>query len=98
MSISGQWDIAVDTPMGVQKSVLTLQADGETLTGSQQSQFGNTPLKNGAVDGDKLSWTLSPMIPFPMTLKFEAAINGDSISGTVTTAMGSSPLSGSRKA
>ncbi|MBI1684079.1 hypothetical protein [Caulobacter hibisci] len=98
MSIAGQWDIAVDTPMGVQKSVLSLATDGQTLSGELLNQFGSTPLKEGLVDGEKLTWILQPMIPMPMTLKFEASVSGDTISGAVTSTLGTSPLTGARKA
>lgn len=97
MAIDGQWDITVNTPMGAQKSVLTLKTDGAILTGEQSGQFGVTPLKDGTVDGDKLTWKLDLTAPFPMKLDVEAAISGDAIEGLVKTPMGNSPLTGSRK-
>jgi hypothetical protein len=98
MAIDGQWDITVDTPMGVQRSVLTLKTDGATLTGEQLGQFGVTPLKDGKVDGDALSWRLELTVPFPIKLDVEATVTGDSIEGQVKTPMGVSPLKGARKA
>lgn len=96
MAIDGQWDITVNTPMGPQKSTLTLKAEGDVLTGEQANQFGKFPLKDGKVDGDKIAWSVQITAPFPMTLKIEATIDGDAITGSVQTPMGSSPLSGGR--
>lgn len=97
MSFTGNWNIVIDSPMGKQESSLTLAEAGNKLTGRQRSSFGEGDILNGAVDGNKASWTIDMTSPFKITLTFSATVNGDSISGVVNAgAFGDSPFQGSR--
>jgi hypothetical protein len=96
--IDGDWDVLVKSPMGEQKSVASLKADGNVLTGRNASSAETQPLVDGKVDGDKLSWSMNATSPFPIKLDFEATISGDRIEGTVTAGMfGKMPLVATRR-
>ena len=55
MSVDGNWNITVNSPMGAQPSSLSLKADGGTLTGTQSAQGNTADIANGKVDGDTLN-------------------------------------------
>ena len=97
-NIDGSWDCVVKSPLGDQKTVLTVKTDGATFTGSNSGAMGSMDV-NGEVDGETISWKQSMTVPMPMTLDCQATIDGDTLTGTVGAgAFGSFPMSGTRKA
>jgi len=97
MSIDGTWTITVNSPMGPQPSTLVLTSDGATVTGSQSAQGNTSPISNGKVDGDTVTWSNSITTPFPMTLEFTGVVDGDKLTGSVKAgSFGSFPFSGGR--
>ncbi|NML07032.1 hypothetical protein [Sphingomonas sp. G-3-2-10] len=96
-NVDGSWDTLVRSPMGDQKATLTIASSGDTFTGTYSGAMGNAEIKDGKVDGDKLTWKLDISVPMPMTLDAEATVDGDAITGTVTAgAFGAFPLTGTR--
>ena len=99
MSVAGTYECVTKTPMGDQKSDVTINVDGDTFTGTNVGAMGSMDMENGKVDGNKLTWTMKMTVPMPMTLEGEATVDGDTITGSVKAgAFGSFPLSGTRKA
>jgi hypothetical protein len=83
--------------MGPQPSTLVLTADGDSLTGSQSAQGSTSPISNGKIDGDTLTWSNSITTPFPMTLEFTGKVDGDTLTGSVKAgSFGSFPFAGGR--
>ncbi|MCW3837502.1 hypothetical protein ACFQ1E_14940 [Sphingomonas canadensis] len=96
-NVDGNWNTVTKSPMGDQAATLTIASDGGSFTGTYAGAMGTTEIKNGKLDGDTLSGSFDITVPMPMTLTFEAKVDGDSISGTVTAgAFGSFPLTGTR--
>jgi hypothetical protein len=99
MSVAGSYDCVTKTPMGDQKSVMTVTVDGDSWTGSNVGGQGTLDCKEGKVDGNTITWKMDMVVPMPMTLEGTATVDGDSISGTVKAgAFGAFPLSGTRVA
>ncbi|MBS3931481.1 MAG: hypothetical protein KGZ65_09615 [Sphingomonadales bacterium] len=99
MSLSGTYECVTKTPMGDQKSDVTINVDGDTFTGTNAGAQGTLEMENGKVDGNKLTWTMKMTVPMPMTLEGEATIDGDTLSGGVKAgAFGTFPINGTRKA
>ena len=97
MSVDGNWNITVQSPMGAQPSTLSLKADGGTLTGTQSAQGNTSDIASGKVDGDTVTWSNSITTPFPMTLEFTGKVEGDILNGNVKAgAFGSFPFTGTR--
>ncbi|MDE0063000.1 MAG: hypothetical protein OXP09_07710 [Gammaproteobacteria bacterium] len=97
MSADGTWNTTMNTPMGAQQATLELKTDGSSLTGTMSGQQGTIELKDGAADGDSLSWKVDITTPMAMTLEFSATVDGDSISGNVKLgAFGTASFSGTR--
>jgi hypothetical protein len=56
--IDGKWTGSIDTPGGAMTIAYTFKSDGATLTGSSLGPDGSPlPVKNGKVDGNKISFT-----------------------------------------
>ena len=83
MAIDGNWEITINSPMGAQKAKLELQAKDGALTGTQHAQGSSQPVANGKADGNNVSWSANITSPMPMTLEFEAKVDGDTMSGNV---------------
>lgn len=98
-AVDGDWDVTVKSPMGDQKSVLTVNSDGGSFTGKMAGGMGTMDITGGSVEGNTLKWKMSITVPMPLTLDATATVDGDNISGDVDTgAFGKMALSGCRKA
>ena len=99
MSVAGTYECVTKTPMGDQKSDVTIVVDGDTFTGTNVGAMGSMDMENGKIDGNTLTWSMKMTVPMPMTLEGEATVDGDAITGTVKAgAFGSFGLTGTRKA
>ncbi len=97
MSVSGTYNVVSKTPMGDQNGTFTVNADGDSFTGSMTNPMGNMDISSGKVAGNTLTWTMDMKVPMPMTLECEATVDGDAISGSIKAgAFGSMALSGTR--
>lgn len=83
MSVDGNWNMKMNTPMGEQAGTLALASDGNTLTGEMTAATGKATVEDGVIDGSKLTWKAKVTTPMPMTLEFDAEVDGDSITGNV---------------
>lgn len=57
--IDGNWKGTRETPDGVFEINYTFKVEGKELKGVWKTQFGEAPLENGKVDGNKISYTVS---------------------------------------
>ena len=97
--LDGTWETVTNTPMGQQKATVTLQTDGDSLSGTMSGAQGTVDINDGSVDGNTGTWKVSITSPMPMTLEFSATADGDSISGNVKLgAFGSATFTGTRSA
>ena len=98
MSVAGTYECVTKTPMGDQKSDVTINVDGDTFTGTNVGAMGSMDLEGGKVDGNKLTWSMKMTVPMPMTLEGEATVDGDTLTGSVKAgAFGTFPMNGTRK-
>jgi hypothetical protein len=82
MSFAGNWNIEINSPMGLQKATANISVDGGKLSGQFSSPQGQMPIE-GTVDGDKATFVGKATSPMPMTLEYEATLSGDAFSGTM---------------
>jgi hypothetical protein len=79
--VSGKWKAEFTTPDGTQRvNTFTFKADGSTLTGTVAGTQDETPIKNGTVSGEAISFTADR--PFG-TFTYKGKISGDEIRFTV---------------
>jgi hypothetical protein len=96
MSADGSWKITINTPMGAQVVTADIKTSGDTFTGVTKGQMGSQEV-SGKVNGNTLTWSSSITSPMPMTLEFEAKVDGDNMSGNVKLgAFGNAALTGVR--
>jgi len=94
--LDGSYECVVKSPLGDQKSTLTIKVDGAAFSGTNAGAMGSGDV-NGTVDGNTISWQQQMTVPMPMTLECEATIEGDSLTGTVGAgAFGKFPMTGTR--
>lgn len=97
MSADGDWNVKMNSPMGAQEAVLTLNAEGGSLSGKMSGPQGVQEFDGGTIEGDALAWSVSLTQPMPMELAFTAKVDGDSISGDVKLgAFGNATFEGTR--
>ena len=97
MSVGGKYECVTRSPMGDQTSILTVEVDGDTFSGSNSGPMGNIAITCGTVDGNAITWSSEITVPMPMKLDCKATIDGDKVTGSVTAGMfGSFPMTGKR--
>lgn len=86
--VAGRWNASVDTEFGPFAFVLEFVVDAAgQLTGSMQSDLlGATPIQDGTIDGDELSFklTFEGGPGGPMTIDYAGTVDGDELSLTST--------------
>ncbi len=99
MSVAGVYDCVTKTPMGDQNSVLTIEVDGDAITGSNVGAQGSMELEDGKADGDSATWTMNMTSPMPMKLEASVSVDGDALTGSVKAgAFGEMAMTGTRQA
>ena len=58
-TIDGNWKGTRETPNGTFEVNYTFKVEGNDLTGTWKTQFGEAKLEKGKVDGKKFSFTIS---------------------------------------
>ncbi|MBR1218163.1 hypothetical protein JQ557_09210 [Bradyrhizobium sp. U87765 SZCCT0131] len=97
MSVDGNWNITMTTPMGERHATLTLTSAGGALSGTQSAEGNTAEIFDGAVNGNDVSWKIDITNPMPLTLAFSGKVDGDAISGEMGIGpMGSFPFKGAR--
>lgn len=96
--VDGAYDCITKTPMGDQPSVFTVVSNGETFHGTNAGPLGSLDVKEGRVEGNRLSWKMEMVVPMPMTLEAEAVVEGDTLTGTIQAgAFGAMAMTGKRR-
>lgn len=97
MSVDGDWNLVMTTPMGSRDVKMKLTTAGDALSGSFGGAAGEAPL-TGTASGEEIAFTTT--VPTPMgnmELKFTGKPEADSMAGTVAFgAFGNGPWSATR--
>src|SRR5438270_1527953 len=96
-SLSGTW--ALTSSFGGQQitSTLTLEQQGDRLSGRVESRFGTGEITDGSVTGNTFRFTTNATFGGQtISLTYEGTVSGNQMSGNVTTPRGSIPFSGTR--
>ncbi|MFF9689400.1 hypothetical protein [Streptomyces sp. NPDC014623] len=82
MHVEGTWDLSVSTPVGTIKAVVELRREGGLLSGAAHGAGEEVPLRDVALDGDRLSWKQAVTRPLRLNLAFAVTVAGDTLAGT----------------
>jgi hypothetical protein len=55
MSVDGNWNIVVSTPMGDRQATLSVKTEGSALKGTQGAEGNTTEIFDGTVNGNEIS-------------------------------------------
>ena len=94
--VDGKWALLFDTPMGSLDASATFKTDGDTLSGTMESQAGSVELK-GTVKGNTISFVMN--VPSPqgdMSIQLNAEVEGDALKGTFDFGQGAGNWTGKR--
>jgi hypothetical protein len=79
--VSGKWRAEFTSPDGTQRvNTFTFKVDGDKLTGTVAGSQDETPIKDGKISGETISFTADR--PFG-TLTYKGKISGEDIKFTV---------------
>jgi hypothetical protein len=83
---AGKWDASIETQQGAMTMSFEFAVDGNNLTGSiSNSMMGATPISEGKIDGNNLSFVVSMQGPNgAMTINYKGVVNGDEMTLTRT--------------
>jgi hypothetical protein len=97
-TISGLWEVTIDSPQGAMTIDADMKQDGEALTGMITSPMGNVEIK-GTFKNDELSFSYSvPLQGQNLDITMTGKLAGDTIDGLVAIAgLGEVPWKAKRK-
>ena len=82
--VTGSWDMTINTDQGALPGTLTLQQDGEALSGSLISDQGTIEFDGGTVSENKLEWVVEIDAGGQfIEISMNGVVDGDMISGTM---------------
>src|SRR5215813_12470643 len=78
--ITGTWTASFDTQVGVQNYTYTFKVDGNKLTGHMKSQYSDTDIQEGTINGDDVSFVENLTFQgMPLRIVYKGKISGDEI-------------------
>jgi carbon-monoxide dehydrogenase large subunit len=97
--VDGDWDVTMKPPMGPeQQMVAHFETDGDALTGYLDAPEGKQEF-TGTAEAGRLKWQMKVEKPLKITLKYDLAVEGDTLSGKCKLGlMGSAQVTGTRRA
>ena len=98
MSVDGNWQLVIDSPIGKQHVTVVLVEDAGTVTGTLTNN-GNklsTDIFDGSVNGDAVAWKVT-LKQLKMTLTFDTTVAENRMAGKVKAGLfGKFPVTGER--
>ena len=97
-SLSGMWTVSASVGPQQITSMLTLQQQGDRLTGRlENDHLGTSEISDGSVTSNRFRFsTTANFGGQSISLAYEGTVSGNQMNGTVTTPQGSIPFTGTR--
>jgi beta-glucosidase len=83
VDVSGRWKAEIDTPLGLVPYTFTFKVEGASLAGTAETPRGSTPLAEGRVEGNRVSFVET--VAFgdrSFRIEYTGELEGDHISFT----------------
>ncbi len=96
-NIGGTYSVTLQIPGQPLPGTFVFTQQGETLTGTMQTQLGNVPIRDGKVTADGFSFNVT--VEFQgqsIEIFVKGTVTGDQVSGTVDSPQGAIPFSGTK--
>lgn len=81
MSILGDWDVTIKTPIGTLAVLYTFVDDDGGLAGTATGKGETVPLRDIVVDRQRITWRQSVTKPIRLNLDFDIVVDGDRLTG-----------------
>lgn len=81
MSIVGDWDVSIKTPIGTLAVTYTFTERDGAVSGSATAKDETVPLHGIVVDGQRITWSQSVRKPMRLNLDFDVTVDGDRLTG-----------------
>jgi hypothetical protein len=81
MSIAGDWDVTIKTPIGSLAVTYEFDPTGGGMAGTATLKGDTVVLQNISVDGDRVTWHQSVTKPMRLNLDFDVMVDGDTLTG-----------------
>jgi hypothetical protein len=85
MSILGDWDVAIKTPIGTLRVVYSFAERDQAIVGSAAAKDETVSLSDILIipdgDGHRATWRQSVTKPMRLKLDFDVLVHGDELSG-----------------
>ena len=95
--IEGGWDVTVRSSRGDVSIHLSLHLENQTLSGTYSGDRGSGDIRGGSFDGTTVEFTLNVKSQGESgDWVFHGTLDGDALSGTVSTNLGTFPFTGRR--
>lgn len=82
MTIEGEWQLEIKTPIGTQHATVTFADVDGRLSGHAAGAEEMIPLTDITVDGDHVSWKQSITRPMRLHIVFDVTVEGEHLTGT----------------
>ncbi|MEE6179499.1 hypothetical protein [Mycobacterium sp. 050134] len=81
MTIVGEWDVTIKTPIGSLAVTYSFSPVDGRLDGTAILNGETTPVQDILVDGGRVTWRQSVSKPMRLNLEFDVVVEGDELSG-----------------
>jgi hypothetical protein len=81
VSITGDWDVTIKTPIGSLAVLYTFTEQDGALTGTATGKDETVPLQDILVEGQRITWRQSVRKPMRLNLDFDVTVDGDRLAG-----------------
>jgi hypothetical protein len=83
--VTGTWRGSMETPQGSREVTLNLRADGNALTGTISGRQGETPIQDGKINGDNISFNIvRKMQDREFKMEYKGKLQGDDLKMEIT--------------
>jgi hypothetical protein len=97
MSVTGTWNLTMNSPLGDQAARLDIHDAGGVLQGTLTGKGDPTPVQRLEVNGSNVTFAADADTPVGrLNLAFDGAVTGDAIAGKYSTPFGAFDFSGTR--
>lgn len=81
VSITGEWDVTIKTPIGSLAVVYTFDDRDGHLGGTAATASETVVLRDIVVAGQRIMWRQSVTRPMRLNLDFDVVVDGDTLAG-----------------
>jgi hypothetical protein len=96
-SVGGNYSVTIEIPGQPMSGTLAFTQQGAILSGTMQTQFGTSQVRDGKVTAE--GFTFSASVPFggsTIEIVVKGTVTGNQISGSIDSPQGAIPFSGTK--